>query len=477
IYSFVPIFGMVFLAVPLFRLSRFHHLQGLPGPRWYKMTELAMLYYTLRGTTHNKVKALHDRYGRVVQTGPNTVSFLSASAIRLIYGSSNAFDKTSAYDVQHLDGEGLFFMKNKATHNHRRRIWNRSFSEDALLQYHDHLVLEVERLIRTLLKRTVDNRKIDLTRILPQYSFDSMNAVFFSGHAKHQSLLDSNDPEEIAPEATRFFALSEVLTHIEPLFHLAMHIPGIGKLMKFEKLSINAAEKRLKNGPSFQDGISHWVCLISFCEFTFILFPDLSVTGADTIGGVAVFVLYFLIENPTWFARLREELDALEEEFPNHQLRSLDELAILNAVIQECLRLGTPLPGLPRIVPEGGVAIDGHHIPGGTVVSVPGWAYHLDEEYFPNPTAFDPNRWMENGKFASAKTPLLAFGAGPFNCVGQKLVYVQFRILIAMLVLQLEISPATGFNPVKFWNGIRNRRTSSFSEPLVVQVRARDLSH
>ncbi|KAJ6613737.1 cytochrome P450, partial [Mycena sp. CBHHK59/15] len=466
-----------------YRLSPLHHLHGFPGPVLHKVTELPMLYYVVRGTRHKKVKSLHDQYGRIVQTGPNTLSFLSASAIAPIYGSSNALDKSTAYDVQHMKGEGIFFIKDKATHSRRRRIWNRSFSEHALSQYNDPLVLEVEHLIRWLLKRTADNGKVDVVKILPQYSFDSI--VSFQRYRLDSiltNLLDSDDPEQIAPEASKFFAISEVLTHIEPLFHVLVHIPGISRFMNFEKLSIIAAERRLKNGPSFQDGISHW---FDGDEFQPNLDPsDLPIEaetillgGADTVGGISIFVLYFLIANPKWMALLQEELDDIfDEQSSNRRLHSLDQLVILNAVIQESLRLGTPLPGLPRIVPDGGVVIDGHHVPSGTVVNVPVWAYHVDEEYFPNPNVFDPSRWIENGKF-SAKATLLAFGAGPFNCVGPKLVFIQLRMLIAMVVLRLELTPEPGFNAVKFWNGIRNRRTTAFSERLWVHATPRDRSH
>ncbi|KAJ7473679.1 cytochrome P450, partial [Mycena galericulata] len=469
----------------IYRASPLHRLHGTPGPLLHKITELPMLYYALHGTRHNKVRTLHARYGRVVRTGPNTVSFLSASAIGQIYSSASAFDKSTAYDVQHLQGEGLFLIKDKATHNVRRRIWNRSFSDHALSQYHDQLVFEVERLIRCLLKKTTDDGKVNLVDILPQYSFDSIVSfapLQFTSTSiileYRMPLLDSGDPDRIAPGGSSFFAISEVLTHIEPLFHLAMYIPGISMLLAFEKLSIRAADRRLKNGPSFQDGISHWVCKQTLFphSYSFISLVSLKATRADTIGGVAVFVLYFLMMNPEWMALLRHELDELEDQSPNHQLRSLDQLATLNSVIQESLRLGTPLPGLPRLVPDGGAVIDGHRIPSGTVVNVPIWAYHLNEEYFPNPTVFDPGRWIENGKFCPTKIMLLAFGGGPFNCVGQKLVFAQFRIFIAMLVLQLEINPTAAFDGPEFWNGIRNRRTTAFSMPLWVQVRPRKRS-
>ncbi|KAJ7306796.1 hypothetical protein DFH08DRAFT_514458 [Mycena albidolilacea] len=106
----------------LYRLSPFHSLYNFPGPILLRVSEIPMLYYALKGTRHVAVKRLHDQYGRVVQTGPNTLSFLSLSATTRIYESSNALDKTTAYDVHSMNGEGLFFIKDKATHARRRRI-------------------------------------------------------------------------------------------------------------------------------------------------------------------------------------------------------------------------------------------------------------------------------------------------------------------------------------------------------------------
>ncbi|KAJ6507809.1 cytochrome P450 [Mycena vitilis] len=451
--------AVVVVAIALYRLSPFHPLYGLPGPPLHKVTQLTTLYYAIRGTGHDKIKALHDQYGRVVRTGPNTVSFLSSTAIKQIYSSSNAFDKSTAYDIRSMQGEAIFFFKDKVSHAPRRRLWTRSLSDYALSQYHDQLIIEVEHLIRCLLKRTAESGRVDLTRIIPQYAYDSI------------SLMDSDDPGQIARGGTTMFEMMELFSHAEPLFRLINCIPGI--VLSFENLLTAAAERRLKKGATFQDGMSYWVrkhpiCLMEIDALAFFV-------GADTGAGVLVILLYLLLANPKWIALLREELDTFKDQAPISWLRSLDQLVVLNAVIQESLRLGSPFPGFPRVAPQGGVVIDGCYVPGGTAVNVPGWAFHLDEEQFPDPTVFDPDRWIEHGKL-SLSNGLLAFSSGPFGCVGQKLVYVHFRILVAMLILELDITPMPGFSSENFWNGIRNRRATTFQEPLWVHVAPRDIS-
>ncbi|KAF7336928.1 Cytochrome P450 [Mycena venus] len=445
VYPVLALAVAIFVAVPLYRLSPFHPLHDFPGPLVHKITQLPMLYYALRGTGHIKIKALHDQYGRIVRTGPNTVSFLSASAIKQIYTSSSALDKTTAYDIRSMDGQGIFFFKDKVAHAPRRRLWIKSFSDHALSQYHDKLVLEVEHLIHCLLQRMAKNGQVDLAKVLPQYAYDNTNTIFFSGNA-FSSLLDSDDPDKIVPGGTSMFEMTELFGHMEPLFHLVSCIPGIS--LSFERLSIAAAERRLKNGCTFQDGISYW---FDGDDSQPKMNPGdlpiesgiLLIGGADTTGGVLVLLLYFLITNSKWIALIRKELEMLKDGAPDLWLRSLDQLVILNAVIQESLRLGTPFPGFPRATPTGGIVIDGYYVPSGTAVNVPGWAYHLDEEHFPNSTVFDPNRWIEDGKFSPAKAALLAFSGGGFA------PYFEFEISLILYRALWLFGPEAGLRPIQ----------------------------
>lgn len=60
-------------------------------------------------------------------------------------------------------------------------------------------------------------------------------------------------------------------------------------------------------------------------------------------------------------------------------------------------------------------------IPKGTVVVIPAEVVHRDEEHFPNPLNFDPERFSAESKGKRNPYAYLAFGVGPRNCIGNNL--------------------------------------------------------
>lgn len=85
--------------------------------------------------------------------------------------------------------------------------------------------------------------------------------------------------------------------------------------------------------------------------------------GTDTTSATLAHVLYALAINPKYQATLRDELRALA--FPT-DMTSLESIPKLRACIYEGIRwTGAAAAMLPRIVPEGGVWLDGKYLPGG----------------------------------------------------------------------------------------------------------------
>ncbi|KAF7345622.1 Cytochrome P450 monooxygenase 23 [Mycena venus] len=302
------------------------------------------------------------------------------------------------------------------------------------------------------------------------YNHDTQKCIrmqyFFSGTAFEQaSLLDSGDPEGIVPHGSTYLKAFGLGSHVSPIIsHIAKHIPGYSRILKFENFAHRAARRRLQNGPSFQDGISYLldndegkptikVDDLPFESATILL------GGAETTGATCILLVYFLMTHPKWYGLLSTEL--------NEFFQDKDFNAQLLCVCQH------PCPPPPRVVPPGGMEVNNRFVPGGTSVGVPVWTHHMDQEYFPLPNVFDPGRWIENSEF-KGRDILFAFTAGPFNCAGSKLVYAQLRIFAAMLVTQLQFTPTAAFNAEKFWDAIRNFRATTFLEPLLVSVVPKD---
>lgn len=93
---------------------------------------------------------------------------------------------------------------------------------------------------------------------------------------------------------------------------------------------------------------------------------DLIVAGSDTSASAMATCIYYLLQEPAMMAILQREIRRTFERFEDINGQSTSFLPYLNAVIHEALRIYPPLPlGLPRLVPTGGVLINGVLIPEG----------------------------------------------------------------------------------------------------------------
>jgi cytochrome P450 len=68
----------------------------------------------------------------------------------------------------------------------------------------------------------------------------------------------------------------------------------------------------------------------------------------------------------------------------------------LQAYMYEALRLHPAIAmSLPRVVPQGGIEIDGHYLPTGTTVGANRWVVNRDQAILGEDfEAFRPERWL-----------------------------------------------------------------------------------
>ena len=119
-------------------------------------------------------------------------------------------------------------------------------------------------------------------------------------------------------------------------------------------------------------------------------------TGFDTSAITLASLLLYLAYNPSTCEKLVSEVRTNFAKFS--AIRSgpaLLSCTYLYACINEALRMSPATPGaLWREVLEGGLFLDGHHIPAGYEVATSIYAIHHNEAYFPDSYAFRPERWI-----------------------------------------------------------------------------------
>ena len=114
-------------------------------------------------------------------------------------------------------------------------------------------------------------------------------------------------------------------------------------------------------------------------------------------------------------------------------LSELEGLPYLTAVIQEGLRLSNPITHrVRRQFPDNMLSYHGKCIPAGTTVSMTAMLTHLDEDLFPEPRTFRPERWLEAGH-RRPENYFAPFGRGTRSCLGETLARAELYLALAYI--------------------------------------------
>jgi hypothetical protein len=83
----------VYWSISILRGAYRSDLTSLPGPKWAPFTALYRVYRLWSGQAPAVYLDLHEQYGPIVRTGPNTISIADPATIPTLYGISSNFLK------------------------------------------------------------------------------------------------------------------------------------------------------------------------------------------------------------------------------------------------------------------------------------------------------------------------------------------------------------------------------------------------
>ena len=126
---------------------------------------------------------------------------------------------------------------------------------------------------------------------------------------------------------------------------------------------------------------------------------------------------------------------------PRHHKRALEgDDAYLDAVIKESLRIRPVIPGIGRVVKQEPFQLNGYRIPPGVEINPSIRMIHRNEQLYPDPDAFRPERFL--GEDAPDTYTWIPFGGGTRRCLGASFAQMEMRTVLRRVLQRTALRPA-----------------------------------
>ncbi|OKL64466.1 hypothetical protein UA08_00990 [Talaromyces atroroseus] len=439
-------------------------LRHIPGPFWTRFTRAWYLYRLSQGHFEKENIDLHNEFGSIVRIAPGWYSCSGTEAIKKIYGLGSKFTKSDWLFA------GLYSLT-------------------SLMSYEPFVNRCIDLFVDRLSEFSQTNEEIDLGHWMQCYAFDVIGCITFG---ERLGFLDSGEDIEGVIRAVDsipgFASLSGIYSEWHSLLYkinsylTTSGASGRNFLASFAREKITnhkqQQQKDLAEKTQEPDGIGSTIVnqgedgttsrepfmtkMIraqlqnpeKVSDYHLIMLARSNMgAGFDTTAISLSSIIYHLIKTPRVVQKLRAEFDAarkagrLSDRVTFHESQ---DLPYFQAVMKEALRMHSAT-GLPlwRVVPEGGVELNGVHFPEGTILGINSWVSHYNKDVFTNPTEFCPERWIEQdeAKLKTMNDMYMPFGLGSRTCIGRHISILEMSKLIPVLVDRFDFVMASSASP------------------------------
>ncbi|KAK7603328.1 hypothetical protein V9T40_003327 [Parthenolecanium corni] len=176
--------------------------------------------------------------------------------------------------------------------------------------------------------------------------------------------------------------------------------------------------------------------------------------GQDTIVATLSFCLFELSQHSDIQDRCYNEIiNVIGENLENTNVQDFKNLKYLENVINETLRLYTPVPLIARKVEEDIRLPSNYVLPAGSAVNFNLLALHRNKKYFPKAEEFIPERFDDRDMYSQGFN-FVPFSAGPRNCLGQKFAMLEMKVVLSVILLHYRLLPSEHVKELTLETGI-----------------------
>ena len=313
------------------------------------------------------MESFHAKYGPIVRTAPDEVSFILPEAQRDIHSAANTrfFQKDPKLYPQRHPTVRSIFTADHESHTRHRKVLNPAFSERALREQEPLFKMYLDQMMDLLERNQVSsenpNAELDLVKVMNWTTFDMV------GHLALGKPFGCLKDGAYHPWVSTIFDNIRAGSYIQA----AGYYPGLSTLLKWcvpkhlvrrrENHSAYTHEKvaeRLateSHEPDFMSFIlanSKGKLELSPLEIELDL-AIILIAGSETTATTLDGILYYLCRTPNAMQRLTQELHSAFAQEDDINPVGVGRLEYLTACIKEGLRLYPGVPsGLSRQVTD-----------------------------------------------------------------------------------------------------------------------------
>ena len=346
-----------------------------------------------------------------------------------------------SYFARPLLGNGLLTSEHDF-HHRQRRLMAPAFVHKRIAEYAAVIAARTEAAQRGW----GDGATVDVSAAMMRLTLEIVGATLFGA--------------EMGPEADEIgAALTAAMEHVMRPIRSLVPVPtswptpgnrrGLAAIARLDKTVYRLIEERRRDGKDRGDFLS--MLLLAQDEGGGAKMTDKQVrdeamniflAGHETTANALTWAFYLLGQHPSARERLEREVDAaLGGRTP--ALADLGAMPWSLAVFKEAMRLYPPAFVVARRALRD-VTIRGHHIARNELCIVNIVGMHRRPSYFPEPSRFDPERFLPENEKRLAKQAFLPFGAGQRVCIGNHFALLEGQLALAALAQRVRFDLPPG---------------------------------
>ncbi|KAL4982871.1 cytochrome P450 [Aspergillus falconensis] len=439
-----------YLARTIYRLY-LHPLAKFPGPKSTAATGLYEIYHDIirGGKFLWKIEQMHRIYGPIVRITPREIHIKDPYFYDEIYTSARKRNKDPNFVGMFGSPTSMIATVDHEHHRFRRGILGSFFSKRSVTNISPLIKGKVQRLMERLLEFYQAESEVDLSAAFAALTADIITFYsygecfdFLEDGAFHSDVRNAIMETEKLDHVSRLFpSVLAIIRHV-PGWAFAIAKPATAVVAEIQKRVMEKSAKAVRNAGSRKAERTMFDALtdskLPARERTLSRIHDegmiLLSGGTEPTANALTIAAFHIINRKEILTTMRAEIrESRIGDVKTVSLAQLEQLPYMTAVVNEALRLSHGLSiRSPRIAPTEVLTYKDYVIPAGTPVSMSSYFVHMDPSIFPDPTSFNPNRWIEASEQGENLGRFItAFGKGSRQCVGINLGYAELYFTLA----------------------------------------------